>query len=418
MRILHCLAQYPDRTGSGVYCRNLIRSFEQTGFGQQAVIYARNGDQKVPDLKIKAYPVLFDSEELPFPLAGMSDVMPYRSTVYHKMSKDQLDLWKKAFRRQITRAVEEFRPDVIFCHHLWILCSLVLETDLPVIAISHGTDLRQAAQNPDLFRREVRNLERLKGVIALTAGQVPDLIRHSGVGEDKIMIGGGAYDEQVFYPLSEPEERETGHVRFIYAGKIADAKGVFEMVEAFMRLPKTMEYTLDVVGKPVTCSLDLIGKANEEELRRFEELCGHDPRIRLMDAESQLVLAEHMRHSDIFIFPSYYEGLGLIALEALASGLRLVTTDLPALKEFLGKEIWENPHLSVVPMPELCCLDRIKHEAREGHIRRLTEAMKVQAERFAQDAFGDQSPLDFVQAFSWQGLSSRIRGFAENVLVL
>lgn len=418
MRILHCLAQYPDRTGSGVYCRNLIRSFDQSGFGEQAVIYARNSDQREPELQAKAYPVLFDSAELPFPLAGMSDVMPYRSTVYHEMDEGQLRSWKKAFRSRIARAVEEFRPDVIFCHHLWMLCSLCLESGLPVIAISHGTDLRQAAQNPEMFRREVRDLERLKGVIALTAGQLPDLIRHSGVPEARIMIGGGAYDEEVFHPLSAGREPEQRHIRFLYAGKIADAKGVFEMVEAFMRMPEDPECTLDVVGRPVSCSLDLIGKANQEELERFEELCGHDPRIRLMDAESQQVLAEHMRHADVFVFPSYYEGLGLIALEALASGLRLVTTELPALKEFLGPEIWRNSHLSVVPMPELCCLDRIRAEAREGHILRLKEAMLEQALKVARGERESASPLDELHRFSWQGLSSRIRAFAERLLML
>lgn len=417
MRILHCLAQYPDRTGSGVYCRNLIRSFAQSGVGEQAVIYARNGDQNIPQLMAKAYPVLFDSEELPFPLAGMSDVMPYRSTVYHKMDAKQTERWKQAFRARVAQAVEEFGPDVIFCHHLWMLCSLCLETGIPVIAISHGTDLRQAAQNPEMFCREVGKLGKLSGVIALTAGQIPDLLRHSGVSRDRILIGGGAYDEEVFYPSEEERKRECEQIRFLYAGKIAEAKGVFEMAEAFMRLPQAPEYTLDVVGRPLTCSLDLIGKANKEELIRFEKLCGHDPRIRLMDAESQLVLAEHMRRADVFLFPSYYEGLGLIALEALASGLRLVTTDLPALKEFLGPEIWANPRLSVVPMPALCCLDRIREEAREGHIVRLSEAMRTQAERAARDS-GKASAPEGLYRFSWQGLSSRICGFAKNVLML
>ena len=37
--------------------------------------------------------------------------------------------------------------------------------------------------------------------------------------------------------------------------------------------------------------------------------------------------------------PSYYEGLGLMAIESLACGLYVVTTEIEALMTLLGEEI-------------------------------------------------------------------------------
>jgi len=40
--------------------------------------------------------------------------------------------------------------------------------------------------------------------------------------------------------------------------------------------------------------------------------------------------------ADVFVFPSLYEGLGGALLEAMAMGLPIVASDLPAIREVLG----------------------------------------------------------------------------------
>ena len=76
MRILSISAQKPDSTGSGVYMTELIRAFADKGYEQGAV--AGIGLEDRPELPegIRFYPVRFETEDLPFPVAGMSDEMP------------------------------------------------------------------------------------------------------------------------------------------------------------------------------------------------------------------------------------------------------------------------------------------------------------------------------------------------------
>ncbi|MCP4022179.1 MAG: glycosyltransferase family 4 protein [Desulfobacteraceae bacterium] len=66
-------------------------------------------------------------------------------------------------------------------------------------------------------------------------------------------------------------------------------------------------------------------------------------------------LAVLMRQSHIFILPSFFEGLPLVLMEALASGCRIITTSLPGSREVLGES--GNSMVKMVALPELETID-------------------------------------------------------------
>lgn len=80
MRILCISAQKPDSTGSGVYLAETVASLAAAGH-QVAVIAGIDKDDS-PQLApgVEFVPVRFRTPELPFPVCGMSDVMPYEAT--------------------------------------------------------------------------------------------------------------------------------------------------------------------------------------------------------------------------------------------------------------------------------------------------------------------------------------------------
>ncbi len=75
----------------------------------------------------------------------MSDVMPYPSTVFSSMTKDQICRYETAFRQVLQKARKKFRPDLIHTHHLWIVSKTARQVfhDLPMVTSCHGTCLRQ-----------------------------------------------------------------------------------------------------------------------------------------------------------------------------------------------------------------------------------------------------------------------------------
>ena len=125
MRILSVTAQKADSTGSGVFLTELARGFQKMGWEQAVICGTVEGEPVCLPEGVRVFPVFYESRELPFPVCGMSDEMPYRSTRYRDLTEGMTQQLTDAFRARILETVEAFRPDVILCHHLYFAASLV-----------------------------------------------------------------------------------------------------------------------------------------------------------------------------------------------------------------------------------------------------------------------------------------------------
>ena len=403
MKILHVIAQLPHGTGSGVYFRNCVHEFGALGYEQAALFAVQDGfefDVAVPTVQ---YPVCFKSEKLPFPIAGMSDVMPYESTIYSSMSEEMLDLWLAAFQEQLERAREEFAPDVVFLHHLWVLTSRAIEVfpEAYKVAFCHNTDLRQARQHPQMAQRHLGNFDELDLVFSLSKEQVDDISKVFGIDSQKIVPMGGAVDQRVFFPARCKQEKADASdrcVRIVYAGKIERSKGIFELIPAFKRA---------LVHEP-NLYLSIVGTPNEENKEQLDELIAGCERIESMPKKSQRELADFLRTQDIFVMPSFYEGVALMAVESLACGLRVVASEIEALMALLGPRVNTSGVIEYVALPGLYDTDKPVEEDIPAFIERLSDALLVQARRVKA---GEEIPVAIqkeIEAHTWAKLVARI----------
>lgn len=345
MKILHVLAQLPDRTGSGIYFKNVIDGFGHKNV-EQALLFGQQAPFFFDFSPHKCFAVNFLTNQLPFPIAGMSDVMPYEHTVYSQMSPQMVNQWQAAFRQQLDRIQTEFQPDIIISHHLWYLTALVLEMfpDVPVIGISHSTDIRQAQRHPHLVEEYCQGMENLDLVFSLSPQNKSDILATYPISPEKIIVMGNGYNPDIFYPEDAySRASSTREIRLLYAGKIAHEKGVFELVQTYPHLKVAFPHlSLHLIGNGDASKYDLL-----MELSQARHLGGvrHDLSLPQKD------LAQVMRQSDIFVLPSYYEGLPTIVLEALACGMRVVVSDFPALHQLLDGPINESGWVTYVPLP-------------------------------------------------------------------
>ena len=120
MNILHLISQHPESTGSGFYLQNIIRQAEAAGHSNFLV--AGLSGSNTPELDCIAPSscrfVRFDQGKLNYTIPGMSDVMPYPSSVFGTLSSTQIDTYEIEFSRVINQAVHDFKPDIIHSHHL------------------------------------------------------------------------------------------------------------------------------------------------------------------------------------------------------------------------------------------------------------------------------------------------------------
>ena len=88
-------------------------------------------------------------------------------------------------------------------------------------------------------------------------------------------------------------------------------------------------------------------------------------------------LASLFRSADLVVYPSYYEGQGLIPLEAMASGTPVVTVNLGPLPEMVDEsvgrlfEIGDSDSMAGAIMAELADPERLQEKGEAGRRRVL-----------------------------------------------
>ncbi|MGJ0908709.1 glycosyltransferase family 4 protein [Clostridium botulinum] len=365
-KILNILAQRPDKTGSGMYLQALVKEADKNGYKQAVIAGISAKDKKVTFSSknpITFFPVIFETSNLPFPIVGMSDVMPYESTKYKDLSIDMLKKWEISFSSVIKKAIDEFNPDIIICHHLWILTSLVKELypNKKIIAFCHGTDLRQFESfknstksiSKEVLNYVIANCKNLESVIVSHKDEKMKVIESYKIDENKVYIAGTGFNPDTFY-INE-NKINSNKIKIVYAGKLSYSKGVPFLINSINLIKKYVN----------NIDLYLAGSGAGDETISIIKLCKNNScnfNINVLGSLSQKKLSDLFRECDILVLPSLYEGLPLVLIEAMACGLKIVCTELPGIKEWMGETINNSGIIEYIPMPKLKNIDTIVPE--------------------------------------------------------
>lgn len=397
MRILSITAQKPNSTGSGVYLTELVKEYEILGHEQAVVAGVYREDLiELPD-GVAFYPVYFCEEGLPYPIVGMSDEMPYISTKYCEMSPEMVEQFRSSFMSVIERAVEELQPDLILCHHLYLLTALVREhfPGRKVYGFCHNTDLRQM-QKTDLEREFIRReIGKLDHIFVPQRAQEEGVLTLYPVDKEKITRVGMGYNNQIFHLAEESCDKE-GVTSLVFAGKIAEKKGVKSLLRAMALLGDEKELDMNRV------QLLLAGSTgNEEEYQMIEGLAGRCPcKVKFLGRLSQSELARVYQQSDIFVLPSFFEGIPLTVIEALACGDRVVMTDLPGIKEWIAS-VSSDADVRYVTLPRMRNADEPLEEDLPEFERILADALKA-------SVLQKETHLADVSQISWEAIAKEV----------
>ena len=292
----------------------------------------------------RLWPLRFETGELDFAVPGMSDVMPYPSSVWSRMAAPDLALYRKVWRDRISKIVNEFAPDIIHTNHLWLMSSLVPDAapGVPVVAACHATGLRQMELCPALKDEVVRGCRRLDRFVVLRNDHRDEVARTLGVDPSRVVVTGAGYRDELFHP--DPEPAAPGEL--LYVGKYSEAKGLPWLLDTFGNLGKSRpDLRLHVAGGGAG--------AEAESLRtRMEAMDG----VVLHGMLDQQALADLMRRCSVCVLPSFYEGVPLVLVEAAACGCGIVATDLPGVREQIAPVLGNT--LVTVPLPRLEGIDR------------------------------------------------------------
>ncbi len=149
-------------------------------------------------------------------------------------------------------------------------------------------------------------------------------------------------DTRKFYP-KEPTEENQGKV-LLYVGDFEPWKGIDVIIDWARRTNHSFEEDL---------TLRFIGQGSRTpQLMSLQHFC-HEVKnkihVEILGQKSHNEIPEYMRNADALLFTSYWEGLPTVILEAMASGLPVISTpvgDIPRIIENMknGILVEHNPY--------------------------------------------------------------------------
>lgn len=155
-----------------------------------------------------------------------------------------------------------------------------------------------------------------------------DVIRLRGVAPERVVVVPNGVSER-FRPLGEAT-RERVRARLSLSGPVllhVDSGQPYKNVEGTLRVLAHLR----AQGRPVT--LVRVGAHLAPEARTLVRFLRCEEAVLERGALDDEGLVETYNAADVMLFPSYAEGFGWPALEAMACGTPVVTSEDPALRE-------------------------------------------------------------------------------------
>lgn len=398
MKVLHLLSQRPSLTGSGITLDAVVRHGATAGLEQRVVVGVPMNDPSPQVGGLCAdhiLPLEFGTDRLPFLVPGMSDVMPYPSAVFGAMTDREVEIYRSEWRRHLSPIIDDFEPDVIHSHHVWLMSSLLkdLAPATPVVTQCHATGLRQMELVPGLADEVREGCSRNDAFVVLRRGHSDDLARILSVPRSRIHVAGAGFRDDYFHARGRSPNQPPA---LLYIGKYSTAKGLPFLLDAFEKL--TMRYP--------GLQLHIAGDGSGEEAESLRgRMTAMAPRVVLHGQLPQAELAGLMRLSAICVLPSFYEGLPLVLVEALACGCRLVATDLPGVVDELAPEI--GAALEIVDLPTMAGVDTPVEEELPAFVDRL-EVGLVRALEAPPVGDPAETAPEALAGFTWGAVFKRI----------
>lgn len=234
----------------------------------------------------------------------------------------------------LIKALKALKPDLVHASLTlspldFLLPEICEELDIPLVATFHpafGRKRRNLTAGTQHFMYQLYApfLTNYDQVIVFSQTQL-ELLHKLGVPRERLVVIPNGVDVDRYAPGPSNFKAElNADLLFVYVGRIAAEKNVEALLRAWRQVEIPPRSKLVIVGDgPLAASL-MPTYGPEYNIIWLGSIADEQRRIQIL------------RGSDVFILPSFVEGLSLALLEAMSCGLACLATDAGADGEALA----------------------------------------------------------------------------------
>jgi glycosyltransferase involved in cell wall biosynthesis len=200
---------------------------------------------------------------------------------------------------------------------------------IPVVIKLHGSDINVIGQRPVVRAHLRRVFPRAAAIVAVSRALGEGAIALGAPRERTHTVVNGI-DKGRFSPRDRAASRRavslpvSGRI-LTFVGRLEREKGVFDLLEAFAMIASRTDVTLALVG-------DGSRRAEVEALAK-----PFGDRVRVLGTRPHDEIVHYVGAADVVTLPSWNEGTPNAVLEALASGRRVVATDVGGIPDIVHR---------------------------------------------------------------------------------
>ncbi len=341
-----CLLTYrgnPTSGGQGVYIKHLSKALADEGHRVDVISgppYPRLDDNvrliRLPSLDLYSPDHLFRPEKAgallnPLNMYEFLNVCtggfpePYtfgeRAYAYLKKHRDAYDIVhdNQCLSYGIGRLAKKVLPTLVTIHH-----------PITVARQEEYNVAKTLRQKYRVFRwyafinMQLKVARQFSHIITVSEFTRKDIAREFSLDEQRFRVVHNGVNNEFFYPKQNGPRPENALI--VTNSADTPLKGLSFLLEAVARIRRTRPIRLTVIGQPKKNGIieNLVASLGVSDIVHFTG--------RIANEE----FADYYAKSTIAVVPSLYEGFGIPAAEAMASGVPLVSTSGGALAEVVG----------------------------------------------------------------------------------
>ncbi|NEU78908.1 glycosyltransferase family 4 protein [Nostoc sp. UIC 10630] len=228
-----------------------------------------------------------------------------------------------------------------------ICCVIAFLFDKPVLMHTHGAEFHLTyAKLPQMVQQVLSKVfQHCQGFVVLSESWQDYYVLNLGLNPKQVIV----LPNPCELPTEVPERKNRTQISLVCCGRVGQRKGTFDLIKAFANLPNHQKkYT----------QLILAGDGEIEKAQQLAASLNLSDQVTFLGWINSEKRDEVLSQADVFILPSYNEGLPLAILEAMGWSLPVIATPVGGISELV---ISNQNGLLVTP----------------GNIKQLSSAMEL-----------------------------------------